>query len=188
MELAFKIELLNNTLNIQKKGHKEVFLRSHGISKRCFDLWQKTGGPRLSEDVEVKINEALMELGIDGEKIGMKTRSAKAKGRRACEEARKMILDALPQLHPDDVRVTPASVNGVDIILSRAAKRLIPFAIEVKNQERLNVFKALEQAQKNAEKEGEGAKPLLIFRKNREPLRVCVNLSDFLNLQSKTTK
>jgi hypothetical protein len=42
---------------------------------------------------------------------------------------------------------------GVDLILSQAARDLIPFAFELKRTERLNLNEALAQAETNAEKE-----------------------------------
>ena len=46
--------------------------------------------------------------------------------------------------------------------MSRAARECVPFSIECKNTERLNVWSALTQAQTNREHEA-----LLIFSKNR---------------------
>ena len=77
----------------------------------------------------------------------MQARSAKAKGQRAVKDVQSAILKYFPDLTSDDVTVTPSGVNGVDLKLSSEAKTKIPFAIEVKNQERLNIWEALKQAE-----------------------------------------
>ena len=76
----------------------------------------------------------------------MLTSSAKAKGRRACQKLREEILNAFPELQPKDIRVTPSGVTGEDLLLSPKAEQVFPYVIEVKSQEKLNVWKALEQA------------------------------------------
>ena len=110
----------------------------------------------------------------------MKTRSAKAKGRRAASEVAAALLACAPDLHPDDIRVTPSSVPGEDLMLSAAARTRFPFAIEVKNCERLNIWSALEQARRHLK--DETSVPLLVFRRNHTDLHVALPFSDFLNL------
>lgn len=69
--------------------------------------------------------------------------------------------------------------SGVDILLSEAALKTYPFAIEVKCQESLSIWKALEQAQEN---KGPSQVPLLCFKRNRTDVFVSLKLSDFLQL------
>ena len=111
----------------------------------------------------------------------MKTASAKAKGQRASKELRDLILQFFPELSPDDVHVVPAGVNGEDLWLSPKARRLLPYSFEVKNQERLNIHKSLEQAEGNTPS---GSKPVLAFKKNRTPMYVAVQIQVFLGLIS----
>ena len=40
--------------------------------------------------------------------------------------------------------------SGEDIKLSPAARKLIPYSFECKNQEKLNIWEALSQAEENA--------------------------------------
>lgn len=110
----------------------------------------------------------------------MKPSSAKAKGRIACKEVRDLLLEWAPDLKPDDIRVTSSGATGEDLMLSPAAQAKYPFAIEVKNQERMNIWDAFEQAQVHAEKSGRT--PLLAFRRNRSELMVSLRLEDFLKL------
>lgn len=112
----------------------------------------------------------------------MKTSSAKAKGRRACKEVVDLILSSFPDLTELDVRVTPSGVTGVDVQLSQKAFDLLPFAIECKNTETLNIWKALEQARSHVK----GTEmPLLFFKKNKNELQVCLSAKNFFLLLCK---
>ena len=77
----------------------------------------------------------------------MKTRSAKNKGKRLQNDVRDLILETFKQLEPDDVRSTTMGDSGEDILLSPAARKLFPFSVECKNQEKLNIWSSLEQAE-----------------------------------------
>ena len=79
----------------------------------------------------------------------MKTRSAKNKGKRLQNSVRDILLETFTQLEEDDVKSTTMGESGEDIQLSPAARKLIPFAFECKNQEKLNIWSALEQAESN---------------------------------------
>lgn len=109
----------------------------------------------------------------------MKSRSAKAKGRRIIEELREAILRAFPELQRDDILIQPTSVGGEDLKLSPAARMLFPFAVEGKNKESLNIWSAIAQAQANAK----GNPPAVVFRRNnmKEPW-CCIPLPTLLNL------
>ena len=111
----------------------------------------------------------------------MKTSSAKAKGRRLQQEVQKLILDTYPELEPDDVKVAIMGESGQDIKLSPAARRVFPYAVECKNVEKINIWSALTQAEKNAT---DTQKPLLIFKKNRTKPYVALSLEDFMKLIS----
>ena len=109
----------------------------------------------------------------------MKPRSAKAKGQRAAGEVRDSLLMVFDELEKDDIRVTPSGVPGPDILLSPRAQRVIgDFDIEVKNQEKLSIWAALDQVRGRSENKT----PVLVFRRNKEAPNVCLNLMDFLLL------
>ena len=109
----------------------------------------------------------------------MKTSSAKAKGRRAAQEVRKLMLHFSPELKPDDIKVTPSGVTGEDIQLSPAAREQYPFAIEVKNQEALNIWASLEQASGHV---GDDEYfPQLYFTRNRTKLYMAMEAKHFLH-------
>ncbi len=107
----------------------------------------------------------------------MKTSSAKAKGRRAAQEVRDAILSYFPSLHEDDIRVTPSSVTGEDLLLSPKAQEVLPYCFEVKNQEKLNLWDAIKQAKSHVK---DARKPLLVFKRNHQSLYVTCDLETFL--------
>ena len=117
--------------------------------------------------------------------VSVKSRSAKNKGQRASKELKKILLEAYPELHDDDIKVVPAGVTGEDLWLSPAARKLLPFTFEVKNQETWKIPEWLRQSLTHAE--GTDYTPLLIFKRNRESFKVCLELTDFLKLLNPST-
>ena len=69
-------------------------------------------------------------------------------------------------------------MSGEDIVLSPAAKKVIPYSFECKNQERLNLWKSLEQAESNCEERN----PVLIFKRNRSKIYVALEFDHFIEL------
>ena len=113
----------------------------------------------------------------------MNTRSRKNKGKRLQNKVRDLLLEQFKDvLEPDDVRSTTMGESGEDIQLSPAARKLIPYAIECKNQESLSIWKSLEQAENNSN----GYEPLLIFKRNRSKTYVTMDIKEFLRLLSES--
>jgi hypothetical protein len=108
----------------------------------------------------------------------LKTASAKAKGRRAAQETRDLILAKFSDLESDDLRVTPSGVTGEDLLLSPKAQSILPFCFEVKNQEKLNIWQSLKQAKSHV---SDKRTPLLVFKKNHEVLYVVCEFEKFLD-------
>ncbi len=69
-------------------------------------------------------------------------------------------------------------MSGEDIVLSPAAKRVIPYSFECKNQERLNLWGSLEQAEGNSQ----DRQPVLVFKRNRSKVYVALDFEHFLEL------
>ena len=111
----------------------------------------------------------------------MKTSTCKAKGRRLQNEVRDIILNKFPQLEPDDCKVAVMGESGEDIKLSPAARKLFPYSIECKNQEKLNIWSALNQAESNNK---DNTKPILVFHRNRSETYVALKLADFIEMVS----
>ena len=109
----------------------------------------------------------------------MKTSSGKAKGRRLQNKVRDVLLEHFSEeLEPDDIRTAIMGETGEDIKLSPAARKLIPYSFECKNQEKLNIWSSLEQAEENS---GDYP-PVLIFKRNRSKTYVTVELEEFMKL------
>ena len=69
-------------------------------------------------------------------------------------------------------------MSGEDIVLSPAAKKAIKYSFECKNQERLNLWKSLEQAESNCE----DRHPVLVFKRNRTKTYVAIEFENFINI------
>lgn len=109
----------------------------------------------------------------------MKSRSAKAKGRRLQDFIRELLLEHFSDLEEDDIKTAIMGEGGTDLKLSPAARRLFPYSVEAKNQEKLNIWGALEQAKENCK---EGTDPMVVFKRNRSEAFVALKLRDFLKL------
>lgn len=107
----------------------------------------------------------------------MKPQSAKAKGQRLMKEVKTILVQRFG-LHDDDIRVTPSGVPGEDLSLSPLARSFLPFSVEGKNVEKLNIWDALEQSK------GRQYPGLVIFSRNRADTYVALKLEDFLPLLS----
>ena len=108
----------------------------------------------------------------------MKPRSAKNKGKRLQNKIRDLILEKFDILEPDDVRSITMGDSGEDILLSPAARKLFPFSVECKNQEKLNIWSSLEQAEKNSGNHT----PLVIFKRNRSKTYAVLEFDRLLEL------
>ncbi len=69
--------------------------------------------------------------------------------------------------------------SGRDINLSPKAEETIPWDIECKNTEKLNIWGALEQAKTNAK---ENRIPLLVFRRNRSKTYCVLEFEQLLRI------
>jgi hypothetical protein len=109
----------------------------------------------------------------------MKTRSAKNKGKRLQNSVRDILFETFKEdLEPDDVKSAVMGDSGEDIQLSPAARKLIPYSIECKNQEKLNIWSALEQAEDNSKE----STPVLIFKRNRSKTYAVIEFKEFVEL------
>ena len=109
----------------------------------------------------------------------MKTRSAKNKGKRLQNSVRDILLETFKEdLEPDDIKSAVMGDSGEDIQLSPAARKLIPYSIECKNQEKLNIWSSLEQADDNSKE----SIPVLIFKRNRSKTYAVIEFKEFVKL------
>lgn len=108
----------------------------------------------------------------------MKISSAKQKGRLLQQKVRNMLIDKYGELEPDDIKSIGMGQQGCDIQLSPAAKKLIPFGIECKNQESLNIWSSLKQAEINSKEQI----PLVVFKRNRTDIYCSLKFEDLLKI------
>ena len=110
----------------------------------------------------------------------MKAKSAKAKGRKLQNLVVEELRKTYPELEDDDIKAQIMGVSGEDVVLSPLAKRLIGLSFECKNQERLNLWDSLSQAENNAEKRT----PVLIFKRNRSEIYAAIPFKYLMKLLS----
>ena len=79
-------------------------------------------------------------------------------------------------IDPEDIESRSMGAGGEDLIMSKAARDKFPYSIECKNQERLNIWQAWEQANNN-----KGIyEPMLVIKKNGTSPLVVLNAENFL--------
>lgn len=108
----------------------------------------------------------------------MKTSSAKAKGRRLQNNVRKLLLETLELENEEHIDTATMGESGEDIKLSPTARKKFPFSVECKNQERLNIWSALEQSEQNAKK----YHPIVVFKRNYSKTYIAMELEHFLDV------
>lgn len=108
-----------------------------------------------------------------------KVRSAKAKGRMGQQEIRDTLLEAFPNLHPDDIKSTVMGDTGADIQLSPRARELIPLSIEVKR--RKSALKTVYDWMDQASHHGKNP-PVVFYRSDRKPWLVVCELPHYMKL------
>lgn len=105
------------------------------------------------------------------------TSSAKAKGRKLQQHVRDRILDAYPDLDPDDCRSTPGGVVGEDLQLSPAARAVFPYTVECKRRAKASIWTAYQQAQRHGPHE-----PLLVVQADRGKPLAVISLDHLMTL------
>ena len=81
-------------------------------------------------------------------------------------------------IDPEDIESRSMGAGGEDLIMSKAARNKFPFSVEAKNQERLNIWQAWDQANGNR-----GIyEPLVVIKKNGVKPLVVLDAECFLDL------
>ena len=109
----------------------------------------------------------------------MRTQSAKAKGRRLQQWIRDLLIEKL-EVHPEDIESRSMGAGGEDLIMARAARKKFPYSIECKNQEKVNIWDAYDQAQENS---GDYEPIVVLKRNNTKPL-VLIDADYFVRLHN----
>jgi len=107
----------------------------------------------------------------------MKTQAKKAKGRRLQQQFMQLLIEKL-DIDPQDIESRSMGARGEDLIMSKAARDKFPYSIECKNQERMNIWSAWDQANNN-----KGLyEPLVVIKKNGVRPLVLLDAESFLNM------
>lgn len=109
----------------------------------------------------------------------MKPASAKAKGRVLQQYLCNKLVGAFATLEPDDVTSRSMGANGEDVLLSPAARRLIPYSFECKNLAAFVGYTYLDQAVSNCPKT---AKPVAVVKANHKKPVVVMFLDDWIKM------
>ena len=107
----------------------------------------------------------------------MKTSSAKAKGRRLQQQFMQLLIEKL-DIDSEDIESRSMGAGGEDLIMSKAARNKFPYSVECKNQEKLNIWAAWDQANRN-----KGLyEPLVVIKKNGVRPLVVLDAENFLEM------
>lgn len=113
--------------------------------------------------------------------------AGKAKGRRlqqwVCEKLSKMLC--LPWGPDEMIASREMGQAGCDVRLIGVAKKLFPFAVECKNQEKWAIHQWIKQAKENS---SEDMKWLLIAKRNHMDPVVILDAEDFFYIWDKVLK
>jgi len=110
----------------------------------------------------------------------MRTSSCKAKSRRLQDAVCKQLLEHYKGiLEEGDLHPAIMGTSGEDIKRSPLGKKVFPYSVECKNQEKISIWAALQQAVENCP---EGDKPVVIFKRNRSETYAVLKFDDLLDL------
>ena len=109
----------------------------------------------------------------------MNVKSSKAKGRKLQNTVRDLLRKSFPSLEEDDIKSQTMGMTGEDIVLSPAARKLIPYSFECKNVERLQFWATVEQAESNIQ---DKCTPAIVVKKNGKTPYAAIPLEHFLEL------
>lgn len=107
----------------------------------------------------------------------MKPSSAKAKGRTFQQQLMRSLLAKFPQLEKDDITSRSMGAGGEDLLLSPAARKLIPYSFECKSLARFAGYNYIEQAVPNTPA---GSTPVAVVKANHKKPVVIMYLEDWI--------
>jgi len=107
--------------------------------------------------------------------------SRKQKARKLQQKVRDRLLLETKDLGlvEGDIVSTPLGVTGVDVQLSPSAKKIIPFNIECKATQNLNIWSALRQAEANTD---DNRITLVVFKRNNSETYATLKFDDLMKL------
>jgi hypothetical protein len=108
-------------------------------------------------------------------------RSRKSKGAKFQKEIKELLMETFTNLEEGDILPAVMGESGMDIKLSPAARKVFPFAVEAKCQEKVSLRQWWEQAKANSTAE---LAPLLITKQSRKEPLVVMDMDTFIKLIS----
>ena len=72
--------------------------------------------------------------------------------------------------------------GGEDLIMARDARTKVPYSIECKNQEKINVWESYNQAKENCK----GYEPIVVMKRNKSDPLVVIDAKTFINLHKRS--
>ena len=111
----------------------------------------------------------------------IKVSSAKSKGRNFQKDIAKRIslLIGLPHGKDEVIESRPMGQSGVDVRLTADAKDRFPWSVEVKAQEKVNIWKAIKQAKEN---QMSGTDWIVFLKRSRIDPIVVLDIDVFFDL------
>ncbi|MNS16443.1 hypothetical protein D3C86_1365240 [compost metagenome] len=116
--------------------------------------------------------------------MAISVQARKAKGRKHQQKVARAILDTFDTLSEDDVRSCSMGSNGADILMSSAAKALVPYEIECKARASgyTSLYDDMDQARTHGSLE-----PVLIVKQDRRKELVVMTMDHWLELIARQT-
>lgn len=108
---------------------------------------------------------------------GISVAARKQKGRSFQQQLMMALLAKFPQLEPDDISSRSMGAGGEDLLLSPAARKLIPYSFECKSLARFVGHTYLEQAVSNCPK---NATPVAVVKANHKKPVVIMYLDEWI--------
>ena len=109
----------------------------------------------------------------------MKTQSKKSKGRRLQNWVREQLIEKL-NIHKEDIESRSMGAGGEDLIMARAARKKFPYSVECKNQEKVNLWEAYNQACDNSG----NYEPIVVLKRNNQKPLVLIDAEYFMVLHN----
>lgn len=116
---------------------------------------------------------------------GIKTSSAKNKGRRHQQAIRDFLFKRFPWLGEGDLESTSMGAGGVDIKMSPLARRTLPLSIEAKATKKTPTLAEMKQARENAYKGTTAAVVWSPHGSGPDKALIMFDLQEFLDFYDK---
>ena len=110
---------------------------------------------------------------------GISVAARKQKGRLMQQQLMKQLLAKFPQLEPDDISSRSMGAGGEDLLLSPAARKLIPYSFECKSLARFVGHNQIEQAVTNTPA---GSAPVAVVKANHKKPVVIMYLDEWIKM------